>query len=87
MKKINVVKNDESIVEKILKERIKENEKLFTEKEINNIKNNPNIFSKIYLLGMLDRIWQLFWQLFVWKSETKKINETKNEKNKNRHKY
>ena len=56
MKKINVVKNDESIVEKILKERIKENEKLFTEKEINNIKNNPNIFSKIYLLGMLDRI-------------------------------
>jgi hypothetical protein len=41
-------------LEKLVKERIKENEKLFNEKELNYINNNVNIIKKLYILGMLD---------------------------------
>lgn len=51
-------------VEEIVKQRISKNEKLFTREELKIIENNFNIVTKIYLLGIVDIIWQLFWQLF-----------------------
>lgn len=47
-------KENEEIIEKILKERIKENEKMFTDKELQIINNNVNIIKKIYLLVFMD---------------------------------
>lgn len=41
-------------VEKIVKERIKENEKLFIGEELQIINNNANIMKKVYILGLLD---------------------------------
>lgn len=46
MEKENVVK--------IIVERIKENEKLFSKEELNFISNNDNIIKKVYLIGVLD---------------------------------
>jgi len=40
-------------IEEILKERIKDNKELFSQEEINYIISN-DIYTKIYLLGMLD---------------------------------
>lgn len=42
------------VLNEIIKERIKENEKMFKEDEINTIKTNTDLISKIYLLGFLD---------------------------------
>lgn len=47
-------KENEEIIEEILKERIKENEKLFNKKELKIVKENKNIIEKIYLIGILD---------------------------------
>lgn len=47
--------NEEAVVEKILKERIKGNENLFTKKEREVISENLDIFLKIYLIGILDK--------------------------------
>lgn len=41
-------------IEEILKERVKENKKLFNKKEIKIINSNIDIFSKIYLMGIYD---------------------------------
>ena len=41
-------------MEKLIKERIEENEKLFSVEELKIIKNNVNIVKKIYMLGLLD---------------------------------
>ena len=41
-------------IEKLIKERIKANEKLFTAKELTDIKNIDNLIKKIYILGLLD---------------------------------
>lgn len=43
-------------VVEIVKERIEENEKLFTREELKIIENNFNIVTKIYLLGIVDII-------------------------------
>lgn len=43
----------ENVVE-IVKQRIKDNEKLFTEEELQIINNNVNIIKKVYILGLLD---------------------------------
>ena len=50
----------ENVVEKIVKERIKENEKLFSKKELKFINNNVNIIKKIYLIGLINgnEIWK-----------------------------
>ncbi len=42
----------ENDVVKFVQERIKENEKLFTEKELKTIYKNGNIVKKIYLLAV-----------------------------------
>lgn len=46
--------NEEISVEKILKERIKENEELFNKEEIALLNNNIRIIKKIYLLGLIN---------------------------------
>ena len=45
---------EKEILEEIVKERVKENEKLFTKKELNFIKDNSKIIKKIYLLGLIN---------------------------------
>lgn len=45
---------EKEIVEEIVKERVQENEKLFTKEELNFIKDNSNLVEKIYLLGSMD---------------------------------
>lgn len=40
----------------LVKERINENEKLFTKEELMKIKENFNLTFKIYFLGILDKI-------------------------------
>lgn len=42
-------------MEKLIIERIEANKKLFTDKELLQIKNNYSILIKIYLLGLLDK--------------------------------
>ncbi len=39
----------------IVKDRVKLNEKLFSEEETKMILDNIEVFSKIYLLGLLDK--------------------------------
>ena len=51
---MNVVENEVINFERILRERLDENIKLFNKEEINIIKSNKKIVAKIYLLGMLD---------------------------------
>lgn len=46
-------KND---VKKIIEKRLEKNKKLFSEKEIDIIKNNKNLVTKIYLIGILDAL-------------------------------
>ena len=41
-------------VEKIVKERIKENEKLFTGEELIFLNNHVNLIKKIYLIGLMN---------------------------------
>ena len=41
-------------VEKIVKERIKENKKIFNSEELIFLNNNVNIIKKIYLVGIVD---------------------------------
>ena len=41
-------------VEKILKERINDNSAMFNSSEIEMIIKNINLFSKVYLLGIID---------------------------------
>lgn len=48
------MKKENEIIEEILKERIKENENLFNEEQIITINKNLNVFSKIYLLGLIN---------------------------------
>lgn len=38
----------------IVKERVKDNKKLFTQQEYDNINKNINLFIKIYLIAILD---------------------------------
>lgn len=45
---------NEICIKKILKERIKENQKLFNKYEIKVINNNFKIAKKIYLLGVVN---------------------------------
>ncbi len=45
---------EKDVVEEIVKERVKENERLFSEKELKLIRNNSRIFTKIYLLGLIN---------------------------------
>lgn len=42
------------ILKKFLEKRIKDNKKLFTNKELEIIKENFNIVKKIYILGIKD---------------------------------
>ena len=42
------------MIEKILEERIKKNEELFNKEEIADIQNNLMLYTKIYLLGIID---------------------------------
>lgn len=42
-------------VVEIVKDRVKLNEKLFSEEETKMILDNVEVFSRIYLLGMLDK--------------------------------
>lgn len=45
---------EKEILEEIVKERVKENEKLFTEEELKFIKDNGKLIKKIYLLGLIN---------------------------------
>ena len=42
-------------ITEIIKNRVKLNEKLVSEKETELILNNIGVFSKIYVIGMLDK--------------------------------
>lgn len=42
-------------ITEIIKNRVKLNGKLFSEKETELILNNIGVFSKLYLLGLLDK--------------------------------
>lgn len=42
-------------ITEIVKDRIKLNEKLFSEEETKMILDNVEVFSRIYLLGLLDK--------------------------------
>ena len=52
--------NEKNIINEIVKDRIKENERLFTKQELKLIKDNDNIIKKIYLIGLIDgkNIWK-----------------------------
>lgn len=63
-------------VEKLVKERIKENEKLFTGEELKIIKDNANIIEKVYLIGILDNNFNAIFNATPKKSY-KKRRETK----------
>lgn len=63
-------------VEKIVKERIKENEKLFTGEELKVIKDNANIIEKVYLIGILDNNFNAIFNATP-KKNYKKRRETK----------
>lgn len=41
-------------IEDVILERVEENKKMFSEKELMIIKNNSMIVNKIYMLGILD---------------------------------
>lgn len=43
-------------MEKVIEERINNNKNIFTEKDLQIIKNNDILMQKIYLLGALDNI-------------------------------
>lgn len=45
---------EKDIVEEIVKERVKENEELFTMEELKFIKDNSKILKKVYLLGLVN---------------------------------
>lgn len=45
---------EKKIVEEIVKERVKENQELFTEEEIKYIKKNIKTIKKIYLIGLIN---------------------------------
>lgn len=45
---------EEKIVEEIVRKRVQENQKLFTEEELKFIKSNMELTKKMYLLGMND---------------------------------
>lgn len=66
----------EKNVEKLVKERIKENEKLFTGEELKVIKDNANIIEKVYLIGILDNNFNAIFNATPKKSY-KKRRETK----------
>lgn len=51
---MNDVVNEIIKIEKIVEERIEENQKLFNEEELKIIKNNVNIIKKVYLIGLLN---------------------------------
>ena len=40
--------------EKIFEERVEENRKLFTERDMSTINNNKDVMKKIYLLGLIN---------------------------------
>ena len=63
-------------VEKIVKERIKENEEIFTGEELKVIKDNANIIEKVYLIGILDNNFNAIFNATPKKSY-KKRRETK----------
>lgn len=48
------MENEEMNVERIVKERIKENENLFEEEELKIVNDNIKITKKIYLLGLIN---------------------------------
>ncbi len=48
-------KENEEIIEDILKERIEKNQELFNKKEIKVINNNFNTICKMYMLGLKDK--------------------------------
>ena len=56
MKKEDVILNKKINVESFVSERLKENENLFTEEELEIIKSNNVLIEKVYALGMLDII-------------------------------
>ena len=41
-------------IENLIKERIEDNKKLFTQQEYDNISENINTYIKVYLLALLD---------------------------------
>lgn len=43
-------------IEKLIKERIECNKKLFTQQDYDNISNNIDTYVKVYLLAILDNI-------------------------------
>lgn len=45
---------EKKLVEEILKERVETNNRIFTAEESNNIFKNITLYSKVYLLGILD---------------------------------
>lgn len=47
-------KENEEIIEEILRERIEENKELFNKKEINLFNDNIKSIKKIYLLGLIN---------------------------------
>lgn len=52
----DVVENEVINFDEIINERVAENTKLFSKKEIDIITNNKSLVEKIYLLGTLDCI-------------------------------
>ena len=61
-----VVKNEKKkkdLIKEFLEKRIEENKKLFSEYELNLIKENINTIKKIYILGGINfnKIWHTFW--------------------------
>lgn len=47
-------KENEEIIEKVLRERIEENKELFNKKELNLFNDNIKSIKKIYLLGLIN---------------------------------
>lgn len=54
MEEYYMKKENEEIIEKILKERIEENEELFNKKELSLLNNNIKTIKKIYLMGLIN---------------------------------
>ena len=53
-KRERLYKMEDTVLEKVFCERIKENKKVFTEDEINIIKANKNLAKKLYIIGVTE---------------------------------
>lgn len=50
----DVILDEKTDLEKFLEKRVENNKKIFTENELQIIKDNMELINKVYLLGILD---------------------------------